>query len=263
MQNAINRRMPALFVGHGNPMNALERNIHTEVWRNLGESLPKPKAILAVSAHWYTRGTGVTAMAQPKTIHDFHGFPPALFAQRYPAPGDPALAARVQEVLQPVAVTADQEWGLDHGIWSVLVHVYPQVQMPVVQLSIDATQPAQHHYELGQRLAALRDEGVLIFGSGNVVHNLRAAKWGPDAPAYPWATTFNEQLRGVVAQGDHKTAIEYQRLGEAASLSVPTPEHYLPLLYVLGAAAAGDKVSFPTDGIEMASISMLSVLLQP
>lgn len=255
--------MPALFVGHGNPMNALERNTYTEAWRYLGESLPRPKAILAVSAHWYTRGTGVTAMAQPKTIHDFHGFPPALFAQRYPAPGDPALAARVQEVLQPVAVTADQEWGLDHGTWSVLVHVYPQAGIPVVQLSIDAAQPAEYHYRLGQRLSTLRDEGVLIFGSGNVVHNLRTAKWGPDAPAYPWATAFNEQLRGALARGDHETAVEYQRLGEAASLSVPTPEHYLPLLYVLGAGSAGDTAAFPTDGIEMGSISMLTVLLQP
>lgn len=255
--------MPALFVGHGNPMNALERNIHTEIWRNLGESLPRPKAILAVSAHWYTRGTGVTAMVQPKTIHDFRGFPPALFAQRYPAPGDPTLATRARELLQPVVVTADQEWGLDHGTWSVLVHVYPQADIPVVQLSIDATQPAEYHYQLGQRLSALRDEGVLIFGSGNVVHNLQAAKWGADASAYPWASAFNEQLRGALARGEHKAAIEYQSHGEAASLSVPTPEHYLPLLYVLGAGSAGDAVSFPTDGIEMGSISMLTVLLQP
>lgn len=255
--------MPVLFVGHGNPMNALERNTYTEAWRKLGSSLPRPKAILAVSAHWYSRGTGVTAMMQPKTIHDFHGFPPALFEQRYPAPGNPALAARVQEVLRPVAVTADQEWGLDHGTWSVLVHLYPHADIPVVQLSIDASQPADYHYGLGQQLAKLREEGVMIFGSGNVVHNLRTARWGPDAGAFAWATAFNDQLRDALARGDHQVAIDYQRLGEAASLSVPTPEHYLPLLYVLGAGSTGDTLSFPTDGIEMGSISMLTVLMQP
>jgi 4,5-DOPA dioxygenase extradiol len=159
-------------------------------------------------------------------------------------------------------VTADQEWGLDHGTWSVLVHVYPQADIPVVQLSIDATQPAQYHYRLGQQLATLRDEGVLIFGSGNVVHNLRTAKWGPDTQAYPWATAFNDQLRDGLALGDHDVAIDYQRFGEAASLSIPSPEHYLPLLYVLG-AAAGDAISFPIDGIELGSISMLTVLMQP
>lgn len=254
--------MPALFVGHGSPMNAIERNPHTEAWRHLGESLPRPKAILAVSAHWYTRGTGVTAMAQPRTIHDFYGFPPALFAQRYPAAGSPELAARVQEVLRPIAVTADQEWGLDHGTWSVLLHMYPQADIPVVQLSIDATQPAQYHYQLGQRLSGLRDEGVLLFGSGNVVHNLQTAKWGPQAGAYPWAVTFNDELRDAISRGDHQSAIQYEQFGEAASLSIPTPEHYLPLLYVLGAGSGGDAVSFPTDGVEMGSISMLTVLMQ-
>lgn len=253
--------MPALFIGHGSPMNALEDNRHTRVWRNLGESLPKPKGIVAISAHWYTRGTGVTAMAQPKTIHDFYGFPPALFAQNYAAPGDPALASRVQELLRPVQVTADQQWGLDHGTWSVLVHVYPRADIPVVQLSIDATQPAQYHYELGRKLAVLRDEDVLIFGSGNVVHNLGVIRWTAGADAYPWAKSFNEQLRGALGRADHDFAVQYERAGEAASLSIPTPEHYLPLLYVLGAQSPQEAVSFPTDGIELGSISMLAVLI--
>lgn len=255
-------RQAAVFIGHGSPMNALEDNPHTRAWRQLGESMPRPRAILAVSAHWYTRGTGVTAMTQPKTIHDFYGFPPALFEQRYPAPGDPALAQRVQELLRPVAVTADQEWGLDHGTWSVLAHVYPQADIPVVQLSIDATQPPEYHYELGRRLAPLREEGVLIFGSGNVVHNLRQAKWQPGSSAYPWAADFAGELRTALAGGDHQPAIHYQRFGEAAMLSVPTPEHYLPLLYVLGAGSPQDVISFPTDGIEMAAISMLTVLME-
>ena len=250
-------RMPTVFVGHGSPMNTLEDNAHTRAWRQLGESLPRPTAILAVSAHWYTRGTGVTAMAQPRTIHDFYGFPPALFAVKYPAPGATALASRVQELLQPVRVVADQEWGLDHGTWSVLVHMYPHADIPVAQLSIDATQPADYHYGLGQRLAALRDEGVLILGSGNVVHNLGRARWG-SAAAYPWATSFNDQLRSSLARGDHAFAIGYEQAGEAAQLAVPTPEHYLPLLYVLG--AGGGQISFPTDGIELGSISMLTVL---
>ena len=254
-------RMPALFIGHGSPMNALEDNRHTRVWKNLGESLPKPKGIVAISAHWYTRGTGVTAMPQPKTIHDFYGFPPALFAQNYAAPGDPALALRVQELLRPVQVTADQQWGLDHGTWSVLVHVYPRADIPVVQLSIDATQPAQYHHELGRKLAALRDEGVLIFGSGNVVHNLGVIKWTAGADAYPWAKSFNEQLRGALDRGDTDFAVQYERAGEAATLSIPTPEHYLPLLYVLGAQSPQEAVSFPTDGIELGSISMLAVLI--
>jgi len=254
-------RQSAVFIGHGNPMNALEDNPHTRAWRQLGESMPRPRAILAVSAHWYTNGTGVTAMTQPRTIHDFYGFPPALFERRYPAPGDPALAQRVQELLQPTGVTADQQWGLDHGTWSVLLHVYPRADIPVVQLSIDAAQPPEYHYELGRRLAPLRDEGVLIFGSGNAVHNLRQARWQPAASAYPWATDFASQLRTALASGDHQPAIHYERFGEAASLAVPTPEHYLPLLYVLGAASADDTVSFPTDGIEMGSISMLTVLM--
>lgn len=253
-------RMPTVFIGHGSPMNALEANRHTHAWRALGESLPAPRAILAVSAHWYTDGTAVTAMERPRTIHDFYGFPPELFAQNYPAPGSPDIARRVQEVLQPLPVVADGQWGLDHGAWSVLVHVYPQAQIPVLQLSIDARQPPAFHYRLGERLAPLRDEGILILGSGNVVHNLRRIDWNASGSGYPWAVQFNDTIREALARGDHRAAIDYEQAGDAARLSVPTPEHYLPLLYVLGAGGTAARVSFPTDGIELGSISMLSVL---
>jgi len=254
------QRMPTVFIGHGSPMNALETNQHTNAWRALGESLPAPRAILVVSAHWYTEGTAVTAMQRPRTIHDFYGFPPELFAQTYPAPGSPEIARRVQEVLQPLPVVADEQWGLDHGTWSVLAHMYPQAQFPVLQLSIDAREPPAFHYRLGQRLAALRDEGVLIVGSGNIVHNLRRIDWNASNGGYPWATQFNDTIREALSRGDHQTAIDYEIMGDAARQSVPTPEHYLPLLYVLGAGGSDAEVSFPTDGIELGSISMLTVL---
>lgn len=254
-------RMPALFLGHGSPMNALEQNRYTTVWRELGATLPRPKAILAVSAHWYVRGTAVTAMRQPKTIHDFGGFPQALFDMRYPAPGDPALAARVTDLLSPVAVGPDQAWGLDHGTWSVLTHVYPDADIPVVQLAIDATQPAEFHYQLGARLGALRDEGVLILGSGNIVHNLRAINWNADAPGYDWAQRFDTTVRDCLARHDHAALIGYENLGGDARLSVPTPEHYLPLLYIAGLQQAGESLHFPTEGLQNGSISMRSVLI--
>lgn len=253
-------RMPTVFVGHGSPMNALEANTHTNAWRRLGEAIPRPRAILAISAHWYTHGVSVTSTSQPRTIHDFHGFPAELFAQRYQAPGDPALAARVQELLQPVAVEQSHEWGLDHGAWSVLTHVYPRADIPVIQLSVDATRSPVEHYELGARLAPLRDEAVLIVGSGNVVHNLRRVDWDAQAGPWSWASGFNDAIRDAIARGDHAAVIDYGRMGEAATLSVPTAEHYLPLLYALGAGGRKSQVSFPTDGIELASISMLTVL---
>jgi len=266
-------RMPVAFFGHGSPMNTLQSNRHTEAWRALGGSLPRPRAILAVSAHWYIEGTAVTAMTQPQTIHDFFGFPQALFDVQYPAPGDPALAARVRDLLAPVEVKMDQAWGLDHGTWSVLAHVYPQADIPVVQLAIDATKPAAWHYELGRRLAPLRDEGVLIVGSGDVVHNLRVIRWGDEAAPFDWAARFNDFARHHIAAGEHAPLIGYAAQGEDARLSIPTPEHYLPLLYVLGAAQGGnagngagdrdDIVSFATDGIELGSISMLSCVIGP
>ena len=254
-------RFPALFVGHGSPMNAVDDNRYSRAWRELGSSLPKPRAILSISAHWYTRSIAVTAMEQPKTIHDFYGFPQALYQVNYPAPGHTALAARVRQLLEPRTVTADHEWGLDHGTWSVLVHMYPDASVPVVQLSIDSTLPAEEHYAIGRELAPLRDEGVLIFGSGDVVHNLRTAKWGDDQESYPWAEAFNTGIREAVTSGRHGAVVDPSGFGEAATLSIPTPEHYLPLLYVLGSRSEGEPVSFPTDGIELGSVSMLAVLL--
>ena len=250
-------RMPTLFLGHGSPMNAIESNRHADIWARIGRDAPRPKAILAISAHWFTRGTGVTAMEQPKTIHDFGGFPQELFDMQYPAPGSPALAARVRDLLSPLPVAMDQDWGLDHGTWSVLAHVYPDADIPVVQLSIDGTQPAQFHYDLGRRLAPLRDEGVLIFGSGNIVHNLGVMRRNGMAP-YPWAERFNTFARNALAERNDQALVNYALQGADARQSIPTPEHYLPLLYALG-AGAGDKAVIEDDGLEIASISMLSV----
>ena len=250
-------RMPALFIGHGSPMNALERNRYTEAWRALGAALPKPKAVLCISAHWLTRGLAVTAMPMPRTIHDFGGFPRELSALQYPAPGDAALAARVAELLAPTPVAQDQSWGLDHGAWSVLVHLFPQADVPVVQLSLDANQPASFHYALGQRLGTLRDEGVLILGSGNVVHNLGRIDW--NGGAYDWATRFNDWARARIERGEHAALIAWQAQGEDARLAIPTPEHYWPLLPVLGAQRADEPAQLLVDGIEMGSISMLAL----
>jgi 4,5-DOPA dioxygenase extradiol len=254
-------RLPAIFLGHGNPMNALLDNSWTRAWSTLGAALaPKPRAVLAVSAHWYIPGTAVTAMAAPRTIHDFGGFPRELFAMRYPAPGDPALAARLVELLTPLPVAQDQSWGLDHGTWSVLGHVFPQADVPVVQLSIDATRPPAFHYELGKRLGALRDAGVLIVGSGDVVHNLEAYAWGGrPAQPYDWAVRFESTVRERLLAGEHASLVDYASLGNDALLSVPTPEHYLPLLYVLGASLSEELVTFPTEGIDGGSVSMLAV----
>ncbi len=259
MNTTSTARMPVIFFGHGSPMNTLARNQYTEAWRRLGAGVPKPKAILAISAHWYTRGTAVTAMAKPQTIHDFGGFPQALFDIQYPAPGDPALAERVRELLAPLAVHLDQNWGLDHGTWSVLAHAFPDAAIPVVQLSMDGSKPARFHYELGRQLAPLRDEGVLIVGSGNVVHNLMLMRRGEDVPAFDWAKRFNEQVRAALASGQHQTLIDFERLGEDARLSVPTPEHYLPLLYIAGLQAEDEAMVFAVDGYEAGSLGMLSV----
>jgi len=248
--------MPVVFFGHGSPMNTLARNAYTEAWRKIGEAIPAPKAIVCVSAHWYTEGTAVTAMNRPRTIHDFYGFPQSLFDVQYPAPGKPELARRVRELLAPVDVALDDSWGLDHGTWSVLKHVYPQADIPVVQLSIDGTQPPQHHYETARRLAPLRDEGILVAGSGNVVHNLRLMR--PGAQAFDWAVRFNESIRGALAARDHATLIGFEKLGADARLSVPTPEHYLPLLYIAGLQREDESMTFPVDGYDLGSVSMLS-----
>ena len=253
--------MPALFFGHGNPMNALLRNPYTEQWKLIGTQLPRPKAILCVSAHWYVPDAAVTVSTAPRTIHDFGGFPSELYQVQYPAPGDPELAARVQRLLAPLPVRLDDHWGLDHGTWSVLRHVYPLADIPVVQLSIDETQPAPFHFEIGQRLAALRDEDILLVGSGNIVHNLHAYAWGRHAQEpYDWTISFENRVRELLLAGRYKPLIQYEsRMGTEADLAVPTPDHYLPLLYVTATRTSSDPLTFPVEGVDGGSVSMLSV----
>lgn len=252
--------MPAIFFGHGNPLNALLRNAYTEGWSAIGRSIPRPKAVLCVSAHWYLPGTAVTAMKTPRTIHDFGGFPRELYNVQYPAPGSPALAERVRDLLAPLEVGMDESWGLDHGTWSVLCHVFPQADIPVVQLSIDETRPPDFHYETGKRLAPLRDEGVLIIGSGNLVHNLHTYAWGAhEAEPFDWAVRFETQARGFLSTGEDAPLVHYETLGRDATLSAPTPDHYLPLLYIIALRRAGEAVSFPVAGFDGGSISMLTV----
>jgi 4,5-DOPA dioxygenase extradiol len=252
--------MPAIFFGHGNPMNALAQNAYTRAWNAIGAELPRPKAILCVSAHWYAPYTALTGMASPRTIHDFGGFPRELFEFSYPAPGDPALAMRVRELLEPLDAGIDQQWGLDHGAWSVLAHVFPEADVPVVQLSIDETKPPEFHFETGKLLAPLRDENVLVIGSGNVVHNLHAYAWGRHpAEPFDWAVRFDARVRELLSSGDMMPLVDYESLGRDALLSAPTPDHYLPLLYIAGMRRAADEVSFPVTGMDGGSISMLSV----
>ena len=253
--------MPAIFFGHGNPLNALLRNVYTEGWAAIGKSVPRPKVVLSVSAHWYGPGTAVTAMATPRTIHDFGGFPRELYAIEYPAPGSRETAERVRDLLAPASVVLDEDhWGLDHGTWSVLCHVFPLADVPVVQLSIDETKPPQFHYELGKRLAALRDEGILIIGSGNLVHNLHTYAWGKhEVQPFDWAVRFEKVARDLLMSGDDAPLVNYESLGRDALLAAPTPDHYLPLLYVMGTRRPGDEVSFPVEGFDGGSISMLTV----
>src|SRR5262245_10107670 len=252
--------MPALFLGHGSPVNAITRNGYTEAWAALGRGLPRPRAIVSVSAHWYRRGVAVTAMPMPPTIHDFGGFPRELHEYQYPVAGDPALARRVRDLLAPVPVELDQEWGLDHGTWAVLCHVYPQADVPVIELAMDATQPPEFHYELGRKLAPLREEGVLVCGFGNLVHNLRLWTRGrPDIAPFDWAVRFEKQARELMSSGNVAPLVAWETLGRDAMLSIPTPEHYLPLLYVLAMRRKDESVSFPVEGMDGGSVSMLSV----
>jgi len=252
-------RVPAVFLGHGNPMNAIARNAYTEAWARLAASQPRPRLILSVSAHWYVPGTRVTSNLRPPTIHDFGGFPRELHAVRYPASGSPELARRVHDLLAPAPVLPDESWGLDHGTWSLLVHLYPDASIPVVQLAIDERLPAEEHYQLGRRLRPLRDEGVLVLGSGNVVHNLHAYAWGRQAvEPYDWAVQFESRMRELIAARDFDAVAAYEGL-EAAALAAPTPDHFLPLLYVLAQYEDGEPISFPVEGFDGGSVSMLGV----
>jgi 4,5-DOPA dioxygenase extradiol len=254
-------RLPALFIGHGSPMNAIEANAYARAWAQLGRELPAPRAILCISAHWETDGVAVTAAATPETIHDFYGFPRTLFEVRYPAPGDPALAQRIADLLAPVAaVTLDPRRGLDHGAWSVLRPMYPDAQIPVLQLSLDRRRPARAHYALGQALAPLREDGVLLLGSGNIVHNLAILDWQREG-GYDWAVRIGQRMQQHIEAGEHGPLIDYGALDPEIRLAVPTPEHYLPLLYILGAAQADDSVRLLSDQLTLGSIAMTSVVL--
>ena len=252
-------RMPTLFFGHGSPMNAIEENDFTKTLSNLGKTLPVPNAILMISAHWMTKGTLITGMDKPKTIHDFYGFPEALFSVQYPASGSPEKVKEVVNTISDPDINLDlDKWGLDHGTWSVLKHLYPQANIPVFQLSLDMTKPMLFHFELGQKLKFLRDQGVMIIGSGNIVHNLRQIRWGSSASAYDWAIDFDEWVKGKALDRDFKSLIDDPLKTQAGKLSVPTLDHYLPLLYILGASDEKDQLHFDYEGFQNSSMSMRS-----
>jgi 4,5-DOPA dioxygenase extradiol len=255
-------RMPVLFLGHGNPMNAIDDNSFTRGFQAIGKTLPKPKAILCVSAHWETRGTYVTAMEQPKTIHDFGGFPQALYDVQYPAPGSPALAKETQQTIKSTQIGLDQDWGLDHGCWTVVKFLYPNADIPIVQLSLDYTQPPAYHYALAKELASLRRKGILIVGSGNSIHNLRMAAWDKmmiPGYAFNWATIANEKIKKHISHGDHQALIDYSKQGKEFQLAVPTPEHYLPMLYTLALQEKDEQPVFYNDALVAGSLNMLSI----
>jgi 4,5-DOPA dioxygenase extradiol len=249
--------MPVLFIGHGSPMNAIEDNEFSKAWVEAGINLPRPAAILCVSAHWETRGTQVTAMEKPRTIYDFYGFPPELYAKTYPAPGSLDLAERLQDLVGEKMVTKDLSWGLDHGTWSVLSRMFPKADVPVVQLSLDMTKNAQEHYELGKKLQSLRKEEILILGSGNIVHNLRMVVF--EDIAFDWAVEFDGKVKMWINEGEHESIIHYEKQGREAALAINSAEHYKPLLYVLGAMDPGEPVSFFAEKVWGGSVSMRSV----
>ncbi len=252
--------MPVLFIGHGSPMNGIEDNEFSQRWKAMALEIPTPKAVVVISAHWFTRGTFITAVEHPKTIHDFGGFPKALFEVQYPAPGDPLLAKETASLIHKTPVSLSHDWGLDHGTWTVVRHMYPKATIPVLQLSIDYTKDAQYHYDLAKELMALRKKGVLIIGSGNMVHNLRLISWEMiHGGGYDWANEMNEKFKHLILENDHPSIIQYERLGKDALLAVPTPEHYLPLIYTLALKGKNENASFFNDKAVGGSLTMTSV----
>ena len=258
-------KMPALFLGHGSPMNAIEENEFVQGFRSVGKEIQRPKAILCISAHWETRGTYVTAMENPRTIHDFGGFPKELFKVQYPAPGSPELARETKELINKTQVELDDKWGLDHGAWSVIKHLYPDADVPVIQMSIDYRQPAQYHFELAKELSALRRKGILIVGSGNMVHNLRMVAWhklNGEPFAFDWATEANEKMKSFMLNEDFQSLIDFDKQGKSFDLAIPTPEHYMPLIYTLALKEKSDDLSIFNDQPVGGSLSMTSVKIQ-
>ncbi|MBK9106017.1 MAG: 4,5-DOPA dioxygenase extradiol [Saprospiraceae bacterium] len=254
-------KMPVLFLGHGSPMNAIQDTEFSRGWRTIGQSLPRPNAIICISAHWETKGTYVTAMEKPKTIHDFGGFPQELFDVQYPAPGSPAIAQQTKETITSTEVGLDQQWGLDHGTWSVVKHLYPKADVPVIQLSLDYTKGPQYHFELAKELASLRKKGVLIIGSGNIVHNLGIIDWQNQDRGFDWAIEANTTMKSLITKGDYAPLINYTTMGKAFQLSIPTPEHYLPMLYTLGLKDDKDALTIFNDKTIMGSIAMTSLMI--
>lgn len=255
-------RMPALFLGHGNPMNAIEENQFVDGFRDVAKLLPKPVAILCISAHWYIDGTKLTAMEMPRTIHDFAGFPQALFDVQYPAKGSPELAKLTQEIIKPTIAELDEKWGLDHGAWSVIKHLYPKADISVIQMSIDYTKSAQQHYELAQKISILRNKGILIIGSGNIIHNLGLVDWQnfyKDNYGYDWAIEAHETINKYLLKGDYQPIINFEKQSQAINLAIPTPDHYLPLIYTLGLQQKGETISLFNDKLVAGSLSMTSL----
>ncbi len=257
-------KMPVLFLGHGSPMNAIEENEFVREFRALGQSIPRPNAILCISAHWETQGTFVTAMDKPPTIHDFGGFPKALFDVQYPAPGNPELACQIKSLVKKTEIGLDQKWGMDHGAWSVIKHLYPQANIPVLQMSLNYNQPAQYHYELARELSSLRKRGILIIGSGNMVHNLGRIEWTKlnEFYAFDWALEASEKMKRYILDGDHQSLIHYRNQGKAFDLAIPSPEHYLPLLYALALKDNNDRLSLFNDKALAGSLTMTSVKIE-
>lgn len=258
-------QMPVLFIGHGSPMNAIEENEFVNNWRDLGKTLPRPNAILVISAHWETSGTQVTAMERPRTIHDFGGFPKALFDVQYPAPGSPELARDVKSIVKTTDILLDQKWGLDHGAWSIINRLYPNADIPVIQMSLDYYQTPRYHYDLAKELASLRHKGVLIIGSGNMVHNLRMVAWdklNADAYGYDWALEANEKMKQFILSGDHTSMVNFRNQGRAFDLAIPSPEHFIPSLYALALKEENEKIDFFNDKAVAGSLTMTSFKIE-